>query len=342
MIDISRHIEYLLLKYDCVNVPQLGTFQTNYEPSKWCQEEDLFLPPYRSVSFIYDEKCEGELFVTTLASVLKTTDTNAFLQCAEYVENLKQELNENGTAELGSVGTFVREGENEEIIFLPCQAGVATSWLYGLDAVSQRKLEERFVNEQKQPTVRLTSVNTEGRNITIRINRNIFNYAAAIVAAICVFFSFSQPAAHTNFGQEQNAEIKFFMPAHLLGSSDKQMGLCEESASIHTKSAETIKEEIVEEEMVEEQEIADIQPETTSPKSTEEFAIVLASAVSQKNAIAYVESLSQQGIHAEVRMFAQMRRVIIPGFGTREEARAQIVQMQQKSRDFKSAWTLKL
>ena len=51
MIELSRHIECLMLKHDCVIVPGLGGFVTQYVPARYVSDEQLFLPPYRSVGF---------------------------------------------------------------------------------------------------------------------------------------------------------------------------------------------------------------------------------------------------------------------------------------------------
>ena len=51
MIELSRHIESLMLNHDCVIVPGLGGFITQYMHARYIAEEGLFLPPYRSVGF---------------------------------------------------------------------------------------------------------------------------------------------------------------------------------------------------------------------------------------------------------------------------------------------------
>ncbi len=324
MIDISRHIEYLLLEHDSVNVPQLGLFQTIYESSKWCKEENLLLPPYRSVFFQQDENCNGELFISSLASRLKSSRTEVLLKYTEYIDNVKQELKENGAVELGGIGTLVYE--NKEIILLPCQAGVASPSLYGLDAICQPMLECSTIGTtEKNNEARLTSVHTDGNNITISINRNIFNYAAAILIAVCAFFSFSQPTVNTNYGKPEMAEVKYFMPYHLQSSS-----------TITEKKSEIKIEESVNNNIEEETEIVDV-------NDSEEYAIVLASMVSQNNANDYIKNLNSRGYNAEVRTFSNMRRVIISGFKTREEAQNKIQEMRNNNaKEFKSIWTLKL
>ena len=51
MIALARHIESLLLKHDCVIVPDFGGFVTQQVSARYVEDEGLFLPPYRSVGF---------------------------------------------------------------------------------------------------------------------------------------------------------------------------------------------------------------------------------------------------------------------------------------------------
>ena len=51
MIELSRHIEMLLLENDCVVVPDFGGFIAHYQPARYVEEEGIFLPPLRTVGF---------------------------------------------------------------------------------------------------------------------------------------------------------------------------------------------------------------------------------------------------------------------------------------------------
>ena len=51
MIELSRHIESLLLVHNCVIVPNLGGFVAQNCPARYVKEEQLFLPPYRNIAF---------------------------------------------------------------------------------------------------------------------------------------------------------------------------------------------------------------------------------------------------------------------------------------------------
>ena len=45
MIELTKHIEILLLENDCVIVPGLGGFIAHHQPAHYEEDEGLFLPP---------------------------------------------------------------------------------------------------------------------------------------------------------------------------------------------------------------------------------------------------------------------------------------------------------
>ena len=73
MIELSRHIESLLLAHDCVIVPGLGGFVAHYVPARRIAEEQLFLPPSRSVGFNQQLTINDGLLVQ---SYMQAYDTN--------------------------------------------------------------------------------------------------------------------------------------------------------------------------------------------------------------------------------------------------------------------------
>ena len=51
MIELAQHIETLLLENDCVIVPGFGGFVAHYSPATRVKEENIFLPPTRTIGF---------------------------------------------------------------------------------------------------------------------------------------------------------------------------------------------------------------------------------------------------------------------------------------------------
>lgn len=329
MKDLSKHIEFLLLDHDCVIYPQLGAFIAKYIPSRWVEEEDLFLPPYRSISFNEKLKEGDDLFVTSLANRYKISLNEARNLCADFLEYIHQELSDNGSIDLGSIGLLNLDHATGQITFSPCIAGVTTPDLYGLDVchLTPLKLEEQSKTETKK--IKVSSVHADEKNITIQINRNVFNYVAAIAASIVLFFSLASPVANSGMTEEQMSEANFFIPKNLIPFQN-----------------ETISENIVAIPNAIERESENIAKETQIEFSEEQnkskYAIVLASAISKKNAERYVESLKNRGYQAEVQITKKLVRVIIPGFNSTEEVQNKIKEMKASSSEFNKIWKLEL
>ena len=329
MKDLSQHIEYLLLDHDCVIYPQLGAFRATYVPSRWSQAEDLFLPPYRSVSFDAETKESDGLFETSLSRRYRVSPVDAEVMCAEYLDYIRQELAENGTMDLCSIGVFVQENETDPLTFYPAPAGVATPALYGLDSLHMDPLsaEQRPTRRRGRRRSIVPTVKSDERNITIRISRHLANYVAATAASITLFFAFSTPVQNTHLNQPQSAGSNLFLPSHLMPS-------LQETPHIEPLAAN------------------EAQAEPTSKAPGEEisapaqprggYAVVLASAISMKNANAFVEDLKAEGYNAEVYVKNDMVRVILPGYETAADVHRQIQQMKAKSRKYDKAWTLKI
>ena len=51
VIELERHIEILLLSNDCVIVPNLGGFVAHNIEARYQEQEQLFLPPLRTLGF---------------------------------------------------------------------------------------------------------------------------------------------------------------------------------------------------------------------------------------------------------------------------------------------------
>ena len=321
MIELSTHIEYLLLHRDEVSVPQLGTFTSKEMSSRRVDEEGIFLPPYRTVSFEWNEQEEGEDFVGSFSKLHNLSRQDARMMCVQYVDELVQMLDEEGTLSFGSMGYLLRDPENGEICFMPQQSGIASPAYYGLDAVPFSKLShevrQQRAKRQAAKKVKLTSIQADHDTITIRINRKAFNYASAVAASIALFFAFASPIENTISEIGQKASI-FFAP------------------KITTPQPEAIQAEAV----IQVEPKAEVLPLKGIGESP--FAIVLASANSETRALNYAKELQELGYNAQACKVGTMIRVIIPGFETEDEAYEKISECKAQCKDFAQAWPLQL
>ena len=73
MIELAQHIEALLLENDCVIVPNFGGFVAHYAPATYVKEENLFLPPTRTIGFNPQLKLNDGVLVQSYMSAYDTS-----------------------------------------------------------------------------------------------------------------------------------------------------------------------------------------------------------------------------------------------------------------------------
>lgn len=320
MIELSTHIEYLLLNRDEVSVPLLGTFLVKEMSSRRVDEEGIFLPPYRTVTFRWNRHEEGEDFIASLSRMHGISRQETRMMCVEYIDELLQALDEEGSVSFGSMGYLLRDAESGEIQFRPMPSGIASPAYYGLDAVPFARLS-REVKQQRARRLaarrtRLTSIEADHDIITIRINRRVFNYATAVAASVVLFFAITSP-----FGKSITSSV----------SQKAEFFLAPDNA-VEPEAGIAVSEEPETEPTV-------VPARSDAPK---DYAIVLASAISEKRAINYAAWLQEKGYDAQACVDGKMVRVIIPGFATEEEAHEMIRQCRTSCQDFSQAWPCRM
>ena len=339
MIELSTHIEYLLLSQSWVSVPQLGTFTRRDMSSRRIDEEGIFLPPYRTASFQWNSLEAGEDFILSLSKLHGLSRHEARIVCMEYVDELQQTLSEEGTVAIGSMGYLLRDADSGEIRFMPLQSGIASPAYYGLDAVPFAKLSHdvRQQRDKKQARrkTKVTSFQTDPDVITIRINRRLFNYVSTVAASVVLFFAFTSPFGNPVMPNEQQKAVSAITapisPRPATTLEEKAPSISQPSSISPIKVEEKVASDSPV--RVEEKVSSNSQAPSNSP-----YAIVLASAISKKSALSFADKLQQQGINALACEFGGMVRVIIPGFATQDDAYAEIRRLKTESKDLEHAW----
>lgn len=219
MIEIAQHIETLLLENDCVIVPQLGGFVAHYTPARRVAGENLFLPPARIIGFNPQLKMNDGLLVQSYMSLYETDFPDATRRVEKEVRELKALLHEEGKAELPNVGEL-RCSIHGTYDFVPYDHRMAAPSLYGLGSFEMRELSALPQPAATRPGgPQLPTPERRRRPGRIRIRRHHLSNAAAIVAAILLFFCLSVPVENTEIPEENYARL---LPEELFEKIEKR------------------------------------------------------------------------------------------------------------------------
>ena len=346
MNELSRHIECLLLKHDCVIVPGLGGFIAQYVPARRVEEENLFLPPYRSVGFNQQLSVNDGLLVQSYMQAYDTNYPESIRIIEDGVRQLKDTLENEGEYEIKGVGTLSMNIDGS-YNFSPCQAGVLSPELYGLDSLLICHNHSVDANKPQEtataPSQKKINVKRTERENTISINREIVYYAASAVVAVFFYFLWATPVQNTKHADLQTASMVYNMlfeqPEEVTANQQPHAA----SRTHLTPQASQLKTNKLNKVQTSSKVNKDHEDLATVNQSHHtSYSLVLASAIPNKNATHLTEKLKKQGYpEAKVYKEGQFVRVIYGNYESRTTAQKALHRMR-KNKAFADAWIIQI
>lgn len=148
MIDLSSHIEYLLLSHDCVVVPGLGAFLVYEEPARYDGDSALFFPPHRSLGFNPAVTHSDGLLVGSVARKERISIEAASQHIQAEVLSFRHQLSQTGELPVGSLGVLSVGAEPDALLFEPSDNSSVDLKYRGLAPVESHVLAEEAASEQ--------------------------------------------------------------------------------------------------------------------------------------------------------------------------------------------------
>ncbi len=149
MNSITRHIEYLILRHDCVIVPELGAFIAHYTPAEIDESTGVINPPSRALSFNSDVTHNDGLLASSIARDYATTFDRAIATIAEQVAALKSQIAVSGEFAVGRLG-ILKQNVEGNLEFEPFTATAISPRLVGLPSFKLQPLHVTTDNTGKK------------------------------------------------------------------------------------------------------------------------------------------------------------------------------------------------
>lgn len=160
VIQLDRHIEILLLDNDCVIVPGLGGFMAHHISASYSAESQMFIPPTRQLGFNPQLQINDSLLAQSYIEAYDISYPEALRRIDDEVTELRQKIQNEGCCELNDIG-ILRLNEEGKIEFEPCEAGILTPWLYGLNTIEMSPLAILGKPELKKPAAAQSPIISE-------------------------------------------------------------------------------------------------------------------------------------------------------------------------------------
>lgn len=323
MNELSRNIICLLAENDCVILPGIGGFIAHYKSANYNTNNKEFISPQRVIGFNCALTLNDGLMVQAYMERHGLNYPDASKLVDSEISKVKQQLCDTGKVHFESLGILVKTSD-EAYSFETSASQAVTPELFGLpnfEVSALPKAKGKISPQTDESPTEYEQQDEKNNTYNISFKKSFIHKAIAIAAAIILFFAFSSPVHDNSMGTMQTSSM-----LGTFGTLSKQ----EVAKPIAKPVATSVKSK---------QEKA---PAETMAKQTAVYTIVLASAVSKRNAKDFVSSLNSQGYNdVEILETKSMRRVVYSHFENESDARTALNKINDK--DFaKEAWILKL
>lgn len=336
MIELERHIEILLLSNDCVIVPGFGGFMAHHVDARYDEQENLFLPPQRTIGFNPQLTLNDSLLAQSYIEAYDISYPEALRRIEDEVRELRQHIECNGSYELYDLG-IIRLNEYGKYEFEPCEAGILTPELYGLSSFIMKPIASSSVQtipaaidtpeKEVSPFDILMDSDEEEEELERTIKLSTLRNIAVACITIIAFFFISSPINNSDLNSNE-ARINTDM---LLRIMPRCENIEKAQLKLDVKNKDSV--EAVKNTMAESSDTISHSPY---------YTIVLCSRVTVKNANTYVEQLHRQGLmEARVTTQGNYTKVVLGRFLSEREASLEAIRIQ-KNTGISDCWVTKM
>lgn len=322
-----RHIEYLIIRHDCVVIPGFGALIAHYRPAHIDRELGCMFPPSRTLVFNPDIIHNDGLLASSIARGMETTFDSATALLSKEVTALKLQLDNSGEYALGRLGIFSRK-DNGPVVFEPFQATALSPRLAGMRAIAMRPVAEAIAEEAAS-----LAAEKEGKN-HMPLRRRVLNIAASLALLVCLGVTLTTPifehkASLAGFGSGIVTTVKTEEPEfEPITQPDIDLRI-----ALPMKTAETAEPRVI---------TVDTKADTTIPTATlriiatDRYYLIVASLPTREKAEEFI-SMQNHGDKLEIAEADGRYRVYAATGNTITEARQPLISGEFGSR-YPDAW----
>lgn len=237
MISILDHIEYLMMKNDCVIVPGLGAFIAQYSIAKDI-ETGIVSGVRRDISFNSSVDYNDGLLINSVMRREGLSFDMAKNEISDYVMALRGQLKHEGEVPVGRLGYFSSSGNNI-LEFFPFVSRKSNNEYFGLQPIIMKPLSASVAEAKENAEVQ------EKKNLFVYTKR-FMRVAASIVMLIGLALVLSTPMVETD--NQNFANINAFtlrvVESDAINDGELYISIPKQEQSVeNTEDANLVKEE---------------------------------------------------------------------------------------------------
>jgi len=203
-MQLEHYISDLLYRYDCVTVPEFGSFLTQRQSAQVHDSTNAFYPPKKQLSFNEQIQNNDGLLVRYIADIEKIPFETAAQNLSKRVKSLKSYLVEGETLSFENIGELILNNEGK-IEFNPSYHLNYLTDAFGLSQFVSTAVTRVVYKEEAETIERVIPIAVTPEK---RQSKSYLKYAAiAVVALGLAGFGFNNyvntVAQHNQIAQEE-------------------------------------------------------------------------------------------------------------------------------------------
>lgn len=148
---LDHYINQLLFRYDCVIVPNLGGFVTNYKPASIHPIKNTFYPPSKGISFNKNLIHNDGLLANTISQENGITYEKSLIIIEEAVAKIQHDLKNRKKIAFDNVGVLFYDQDNR-LQFEPSSIVNYLLESYGLSSFQQFPVKRKTLEDKIKET----------------------------------------------------------------------------------------------------------------------------------------------------------------------------------------------
>ncbi|MCD6180203.1 MAG: SPOR domain-containing protein [Bacteroidales bacterium] len=345
-MDIAAHIGQLVLEHECVIVPRLGAFLTNYHAAEIVPHQYSINPPRRNLVFNAQLNTNDGLLAHHLSQRLDISYKTSLLLLEVFVDYCLRDLADGKQIAFGELGILDRNSHNK-LEFNPNTTINYNENAFGLRPLALKSIERKSDFSSQAP-IQKKEVKLSSTKV-ITLNSSALRKIAAILIPLAVFIGtlFYLPTLVQNENIQQTSIFSFLDSLKSSMFSDEEYNNTEVLSVVDNKTIDSdIKENTTEDALVDNVDIeSDIETnefivheEIEIPKG--QYHIICGSFMEKDRAEAFVSHLKADGFAASIAGQSKYGtyRVSMQSFSNSADAKKQIKWIRNQGYD--KAWIL--
>jgi hypothetical protein len=199
-MQLTKHISYLLYRYDCVTVPGFGAFLGTPASAELDTDNETIYPPTKQISFNAQLQSNDGLLANAIAVEQQTSYEQAVRLVHKEVVRWKSMLHDGKTVELDRIGKLQFNAE-KNVVFVPTKNYNHFAESFGLHPVQAQKIDRTKVLKSTPKAIDFNNDRSQNQTDSQGTNSNPLRHIAAAAAAAVI--GYAGFIAYDDYTQDQ-------------------------------------------------------------------------------------------------------------------------------------------